>query len=135
VRRDGQERTLNVTVGTERAQQKLAEAGSERQGGPLGLELAPLSADRRAALGEEARNGILVAGVTPGSRADDSGLQSGDIILSIGGRPVTTPDDAIARIRAAQREKRDALPLLVMRDGTTAFLALDLKDGGENGEG
>jgi serine protease Do len=121
-------------VGTERAQQKLAEAGSERQGGPLGLELAPLSADRRAALGEEARNGILVAGVTPGSRADDSGLQSGDIILSIGGRPVTTPDDAVARIRAAQREKKGALPLLVLRDGTTAFLALELK-GGENETG
>jgi serine protease Do len=133
--RDGQERTLNVTVGTERAQQKLAEAGPETQGGPLGLELAPLSADRRAALGGEAKNGIVVAGVTPGSRADDSGLQAGDIILSIGGRPVTTPDDAVARIRAAQREKKGALPLLVLRDGTTAFLALELKDGAENGAG
>jgi serine protease Do len=133
--RDGQERTLNVTVGSERAQQKLVEAGPETPSGPLGLALAPLSSDRRGMLGQDGKNGVLVAGVTPGSRAEDSGLQAGDIILSIGGRPVTTPDDAVARIRAAQREKRDALPLLVMRDGTTAFLALELKGGAENGAG
>jgi serine protease Do len=76
----------------------------------------------------------LVASVTPGSRADDSGLQSGDVILSIGGRPVSSPDDAVARIHAAQREKKAALPLLVLRDGTTAFLALQLKEG-ENDAG
>ena len=78
---------------------------------------------------------MLVAGVTPGSRADDSGLQPGDVILSIGGRPVGSPDDAVARIQAAQKDRKDALPLLVMRDGTTAFLALELKGGGENGAG
>jgi serine protease Do len=133
--RDGQDRTLSVTITGEQAQQKVAEAGAETQGGPLGLELAPLSSDRRQAPGREAKTGVLVAGVTPGSRADDSGLQAGDIILSIGGRPVTTPDDAIARIHAAQREKRDALPLLVMREGTTAFLALDLNGGSENEAG
>ena len=131
--RDGQERTLDVTVGTERAQQKVAEAGTVSQGGPLGLSLAPLSSDRREALGQ-GRNGVLVAGVTPGSRADDSGLQAGDVILSIGGRSVNSPDDAVARIHAAQQEKKDALPLLVMRDGTTAFVALELKEG-ENGAG
>jgi len=126
--RDGQERTLDVTIGTEHAQQKVAEAGPESQSGPLGLALAPLSSDRRQGLGE-GRGGVLVASVAPGSRADDSGLQAGDVILSIGGRPVSSPDDAVARIHAAQREKKDALPLLVMRDGTTAFLALELSEG------
>jgi serine protease Do len=132
--RDGQERSLDVTIGTERAQQKVAEAGPESQSGPLGLALAPLSSERRESLGGETRGGVLVASVTPGSRADDSGLQSGDVILSIGGRPVSSPDDAVARIHAAQREKKAALPLLVLRDGTTAFLALQLKEG-ENDAG
>jgi len=134
--RDGQERTLEVTVGNERAQQKVAEAQTQSHTGPLGLDLAPLSSDRRGAVGGEAKGGVLVAGVTPGSRADDSGLQAGDVILNIGGRPVSTPEDAVARINTAQREQKDALPLLVMRDGTTAFLALELKGGGgENSEG
>jgi len=131
--RDGQERTLDVTIGTERAQQKVANTGPQSQNGPLGLALAPLSSDRRQGLGE-GRGGVLVASVAPGSRADDSGLQAGDVILSIGGRPVSSPDDAVARIHAAQREKKDALPLLVMRDGTTAFLALELSEG-ETGAG
>ncbi|HLY05798.1 MAG TPA: DegQ family serine endoprotease [Rhizomicrobium sp.] len=132
--RDGHEQPLDVTVGTERAQQKVAEAGPESKSGPLGLELAPLSSEQRQAAGAEGRGGVLVAGVTPGSRADDSGLQAGDVILSIGGRPVSSPDDAVQRIRSAQRDKRDALPLLVMRDGTTAYLALELKEG-ETGAG
>jgi len=132
--RDGQQQTLDVTIGTERAQQKVADAGAETQNGPLGLELAPLSSDQRQSAGTQGRGGVLVAGVTPGSRADNSGLQAGDVILSIGGRPVSSPDDAVARIRTAQRERRDALPLLVMRDGTTAYLALELKDG-ETGAG
>ena len=131
--REGQERSLDVTVGTERTQQKVAEAGPESQSGPLGLALAPLSSERRQGLGE-GRGGVLVADVTPGSRAEDSGLQTGDVILSIAGRPVSSPDDAIARIHAAQREKKAALPLLVMRDGTTAYLALELKEG-ETGAG
>ena len=41
----------------------------------------------------------------------------------------------VARIRAAQKDRKDALPLLVMRDGTTAFLALELKGETENGAG
>jgi len=127
--RDGRRHTLDVTVGVERAPQKVASADGAPNGGPLGLELAPLPPDRRQELGLSSQGGVLVAGVTPGSAADESGLQPGDVILGIGGRSVESPDDAASRIHAAESGHRPALPLLVMRDGTTSYLALDLKAG------
>jgi serine protease Do len=124
--RNSEERTLDVTIGAERTQQKLAAATNEENGGPLGLELAPLSADRRAALGLTGREGVLVAAVAPGSRAEASGFEPGDVVLRIGNRPVTSAGDAASQLREARNSRREALPLLVLRDGTTAYLALDL---------
>jgi hypothetical protein len=46
---------------------------------------------------------------------------------------VTSPDEAASRIHAAETGNRPALPLLVMRDGTTAYLALNLKSGAGTG--
>ncbi|MGH6878688.1 MAG: Do family serine endopeptidase [Rhizomicrobium sp.] len=133
VLRDGQQRTLHVTISSEHAQQRVASANTAQQGGRLGLELAPITPDRRQQLGLDPHGGVLVASVKPGSPADQSGLQPGDVILGIGGRPVTSPDDAASRIRAAENGTRPALPLLVMRDGTTAYMALDLKAGAGTG--
>jgi len=129
VLREGQQQTLNVTIGSEHGQQRLASiGGTEQHGGHVGLELAPLTSARRQELGLDT-GGVVVANVTPGSPADQSGLQSGDIILGIGGRPVSSPEDASSRIHAAENSNRSALPLLVMRDGTTAYIALELKGG------
>ncbi|HEX3663853.1 MAG TPA: DegQ family serine endoprotease [Rhizomicrobium sp.] len=126
--RDGQQMTLNVTIGAEHAQQQVASnAGAQEHGGHVGLELVPLTRDRRQELGLESSGGVLVENVKPGSPADESGLQAGDVILGIGGRAVSSPDDAATRIHAAETSSRGALPLLVMRDGTTAYVALDLK--------
>jgi serine protease Do len=126
--RDGQEMTVSVTIGTEQAQQKIAsKAGAQEHGGHVGLELGSLTQERRQELGLDMPGGVLVENVRPGSPADQSGLQVGDVILGIGGRSVTSPDDATSRIRAAENSNRSALPLLVLRDGTTAYVALDLK--------
>jgi serine protease Do len=127
VLRDGQAATVQVTIGTEHAQQRVASNDTQGHGERLGLELAPLSPDKRQELGLDTPGGVLVAAVKPGSAADQSGLQPGDVIVGIGGHPVSSPGEALTRLRAAQNTNRQALPLLVMRDGTTAYMALDLK--------
>jgi serine protease Do len=124
--RQGHERSLKVTIGTEHAQ-KVAAANTGEAHARLGLELAPLNEDQRHQLG--VAGGAMVANVNPGSPAYESGLQSGDVILSIGQHKVTSPEDAVATIRTAENEQRSALSLLVMRDGQTAFLALQLTPG------
>jgi serine protease Do len=128
VLRDGQQTTVNVTIGAEHGQQRVAaNGGAQEHGGRVGLELAPLTQERRQQLGLDMPGGVLVENVTPGSPADQSGLQAGDVILGIGGQAVRSPEDASSRIHAAESSNRPALPLLVMRDGTTAYIALDLK--------
>jgi hypothetical protein len=42
---------------------------------------------------------------------------------------VTTPAEASATIHAAEMQKKETIPLLVMRDGTTYYLALQLMTG------
>jgi S1-C subfamily serine protease len=43
--------------------------------------------------------GVEVAGVIPGTAADLGGIDSGDIILTVGGEPVTTLDGLVIRLR------------------------------------
>lgn len=124
--RDGHDRNLSVTVGTEQAQKTAAAESGDRRG-RLGLQLAPLTEEQRAQL--NVPGGALVANVAPGSPADDSGIQSGDVILKVGSHKVTSAADAVAEIRRAEDEHRQELPLLVMRDGNSAFIALQLAPG------
>ncbi|MBL8835332.1 MAG: DegQ family serine endoprotease [Alphaproteobacteria bacterium] len=128
VSRDGQERQLAATIAANPAGQQVADArGAVPAEGRVGLALAPLSPQARQQLGVESGvNGVVVARVAPNSRAAESGLKAGDVILRIGNEAVATPDAAVARIRAAEHDKREAVPVLVMREGTTYYLALRL---------
>ena len=68
----------------------------------------------------------VVAKVVPNSNAAESGVQAGDVIVRVGTDAVKTPADAVAKIHAAEKDKKEAVPLLVSRDGTTYYLALQL---------
>ena len=127
VSRGGHERQLSATIATNPGQQ-VADAGAGAPSeGRVGLALAPLSAQARERLGIDGDvHGVVIARVQPNSRAAESGLKPGDVILRIGNETVETPDAAIARIRDAERAKREAVPVLVMREGTTYYLALRL---------
>jgi len=126
--RDGKEQTVEVTVGQMQSE-KAAKAGDEQreETGPVGLSLAPLTPKmrERLELGEDAK-GVVVAKVAPDSRAAESGLKTGDVIVRVGNDPVTTPEEASAKIKAAEKAKKEAVPLLIAREGTTYYLALPL---------
>jgi serine protease Do len=70
---------------------------------------------------------VLVANVTPGSNADDSGVQAGDIIERVAGHTVNTPDQVADAIHVAQREKKPAVAMLVRRNGAQSYLGLELQ--------
>ena len=92
------------------------------------MSLEPLNSDAREQLNlPPATNGVLVAQVTPGSDADESGVQAGDVIERVGGATVDTPDQVASAIHAAQRQKKPAISVLVNRNGVNAFLGLQLE--------
>lgn len=120
--RDGQERQLNVTVGTERAEKTAsAPAPPPNPSSPVGLELEQLPPEARGLYGNQ--GGVLIASVTPGSVADQSGLEAGDVILRVGDHAVNSPADVTSRIHAAQAS-HGAVALLVMRQDSTAYVPL-----------
>ncbi|MBV8534793.1 MAG: PDZ domain-containing protein, partial [Alphaproteobacteria bacterium] len=95
--------------------------------GKLGLALAPLTDDLRNQLGlDESVKGAVVAQVKPGSPAEESGVQPNDVITSVGGDHVTSPAQAAEQLRAAEHANKTSVPLLVMRQGTPYYLALQL---------
>jgi serine protease Do len=126
VYRSGHEQTVDIVIGSQ-SQDKMASASGGEHGAKVGLALAPLTGQERRELGlGRSVNGAVVAQVKPGSPADESGVQPNDVITSIGGARVDSPAQAAAQIRAAERAKKKSVPLLVMRQGSPYYLALQL---------
>ena len=124
--RDNHSRSLDVKIGTEDTS-KVASAAMDSGAKPVGMSLAALTPDVRDQLNLSANvGGVVVREVTPGSNADESGVQPGDIIERVGNSPVTSPDQVVNAIHTAQHEKRQALSVLVLRNGVMSYLGLDL---------
>ena len=66
--------------------------------------------------------GVVVAGVEPGSPADDAGLQRGDVILEVNRQPVENEDAYKKAVKKVEKGK--SVLLLVRRGDNTIFLAL-----------
>ncbi len=125
--RNGHSHPESITVGTEDTTRvaSAADAAGEK---PVGMSLEALTSDMRQQLNlAPGTAGVVVAQVTPGSNADESGVQAGDLIQRIGGQPVHSPDQVADAIHAAEHSKKDAVSLLVMRNGVSSYLGLRLQ--------
>ncbi len=118
VLRNGKELTLPITVGEIKENEVVASA--ER--GELGLAVQKLTPEIAEELGLERTEGVVVTGVTPGSAADDAGLQRGDVIAEVNRHPVRTVAD-FERETAKTGKGRSVL-FLVRRGQGSLFLAL-----------
>ena len=70
----------------------------------LGVAVAPshVAARMRRSVGLPEREGVLVRGVEDGSPAAAAGIQGGDLIVEIGGKAITTPDDLVEALAAVE---------------------------------
>jgi S1-C subfamily serine protease len=108
--------TFDSSGSVEAAADEVAELGHEiRESGPQEI-LKLLDSDRdKAALGisieadDDREQGVVLAGVTAGGPADAAGLQVGDLLLAVNGRPLVSADDRTAA-RQLVRFMRDVRP-------------------------
>ncbi|MBK1669883.1 hypothetical protein CKO28_17750 [Rhodovibrio sodomensis] len=68
--------------------------------------------------------GARVAAVTPESPAAQAGMQPGDLLIELAGRPVQRPSDAVAALALAERGS--TIEAVVQRDDGQATLEIEL---------
>ena len=67
--------------------------------------------------------GTLIAGVEPGSPADEQGLQAGDVLQQVGRDAIDSPNEAVAKLKAAGKTNKPVL-MKVYRQGVAQFVAV-----------
>ena len=128
--RNGSEKTFKLTLGElPNQQQARAEAtpgddDSADAGGRLGLTLAP--ANRVAGA---ASDGVVVTRVDPSGIAADHGFSSGDVILEVAGKKVSTPADVRTEIASARSSNKRAVLMRVKSGENTKFVAVPVTRG------
>lgn len=104
--------------------------GGRIKRGFLGVRSQPVavSASQQEALGREQGSGLLLVGVESGSPADEGGLIVGDIIVALGGKPVSDPDELLARLVGDVVGK--PTPVEVLRGGQPSTIEVTIRERG-----
>jgi serine protease Do len=72
---------------------------------------------------------VVVTGVDSSGIAADHGLSTGDVILEMGGKSVSTPADVRAVVANARTEGKRSVLIRVKKGDNTRFVALPLGQG------
>ena len=126
---NGSEKTVTLTLG-ELPNNKEARAdtvtpdNSTADLAKLGLTLAP--AARVAGAGSQ---GVVVTGIDSSGVAADHGFSTGDVILEVAGKSVSTPSEVRSVIASARTEGKRTVLLRVKSGDNTRFVALPVGNG------
>jgi len=124
--RQGEPNVLSVTLGERPSEEDLADyqgkTGSEEATSEFGITVGPITPIIAEHLGLNSTEGVVIMDVAAGSRADQAGLQEGDVILEIDHQQVSSVEDW-NRIVSGLSE--DAHPTLtIIRSGQLGFVRL-----------
>ena len=92
--------------------------------GKLGLMLAPASR-----VDGSGSKGVVVTGVDSSGLAAEHGFSTGDVILEVSGKQVSTPGEVREAIGQAKQEGRKAVLMRVKSGDNTRFVALPVEKG------
>lgn len=99
-------------------------AYGEVRRGYLGVSILPVDADVAEELGMEEIRGVYIRDVRGGSAADRAGIESGDVVVSISGKPVNAPNDLQSLI--ARQRPGDEVRVEVWREGRQRIVQVEL---------
>jgi serine protease Do len=135
VLRHGKEVTLPITIGRLQPEKESVASNDNSSSGDettastvLGAELAAITPETREQFdlsGEE--SGVLVVSVEPDGTAAEHGLRPGDVIESVSQTKVKEVADVERLLDKAKSDKQSAVLMLINRQGTSLYLAMQLK--------
>jgi serine protease Do len=130
----GSEKTVSLTLAKMPKNVEEANAGSNNNNkqndngtvdlSKLGLTLAP--ADRVAGAGSK---GVVVTDVDSSGAAAEHGFSTGDVILEVAGKSVSTPADVRKAIASVRSEGKRTVLMRVKKGDNTHFVALPVGNG------
>jgi serine protease Do len=125
VHRDGRVIEVPVVLGEQPSEGRASLPGREPEAEPVleGVAVTELTPQLRRQLGlPPGVVGVAVSAVRPGTPAAEAGLRRGDVIQEVNRRAVASVAEFERAIRQAGR---DAVLLLVNREGNTLFLVVE----------
>jgi serine protease Do len=126
----GAEKNVTLTLGElpnakeARADANVPSDSRDADLAKLGLTLAP--AARVAGAGSD---GVVVTGVDSSGVAAERGFSTGDVILEVAGKSVSTPADVRQVVASAQTEGKRSVLMRVKKGDNTRFVALPVGRG------
>jgi serine protease Do len=117
----GTPKTVSLTLGQLPDQRQAKADTSERgtAGTPrLGLTLAPTN--------ESGNQGVTVTAVDPNGPAAEHGIKTGDVILDIGGKMVSKPEDVRQELASLNKDGKHTVLMRVKSGDATRFVAVPL---------
>ena len=128
VTRNGEQKTVNVTLEKMPNQRQANAAGDEEDGAAnagaahLGITVAPASGVAGAGA-----KGVVITAIDPDGPAAEHGLQSGDVILDVAGKSIGTPSDLRQALSDAKSQgKHDVLMRVKTAQTGTHFVAMPI---------
>jgi serine protease Do len=125
--RNGQQKTVTLVLGTLPSEKQASNEPARPSSTPdvdvpaLGFTVAPAGT-----VSGSASTGVVVTAVNEGGVAADHGLQVGDVILDVGGKPVSTPADVRKTLSDARKDGKHTVLFRVKSGESTRFVALPL---------
>ena len=122
----GEQKTVALTLGElPKQQQQEARANGEEHSGTtvphLGLTLAP--AGSVAGAGGQ---GVVVTDVEPSGAAAERGLRTGDVILDVGGKTVSTPAEVRSALQEVVGQGKHSVLMRIKSGDAMRFVAVPL---------
>jgi serine protease Do len=123
---NGSSKSVSVTVAgmpSEKAASNEPNAGRNEGAAPLGLTLAPASAEG------EGPQGVVVTNVDPGGTAAQHGMRTGDVILDVAGKAVNSPAQVRDAVNEAKSAGKHTVLMRVKSGDSTHFVAVPIASG------
>jgi serine protease DegQ len=102
---------------------QLLETGEVRRA-YIGVDVRQVTPELAEALGLGVEEGVALERVTPGTGADEAGLEGGDVVVEIEGQPTPAVEDLYSRLRDFQ--PGDTITVDFVRDGERASVEVTL---------
>jgi serine protease Do len=124
--RDGAKQDISVTLGKLPSNDELASVMPSDETPDAGPQISSLEEFGLEVGRADDEDSVVVTGVDPNSQAAERGIQTGDTILWVDNRPVTSPAEVEKVIADAKSGGKEAILLRIKSGERTLFVPLSL---------